>query len=524
MPPQLRKSAEGERKKETAMKSSHLYIPRWIAAVVVAVALIGGGILAIGLRDWSGHEVFGAPNLELTLARSATPVPLGNFSNGFASVLKPALPAVVNIHTSKIVKSKPSQMMPFFNDPMFRQFFGDQGFGQGQPEQPQNEREQSLGSGVIVTSDGTIVTNNHVVEGASDIEVDLADKREFKAKLIGTDAKTDVAVLKIDASNLPTLAIGDSSKLQVGDVIFAIGDPFGIGETATMGIVSATGRGGLGIEGYEDFIQTDAAINPGNSGGAMIDLHGDLIGINTAILSGGGGGNQGVGFAIPINMARSVMDQIVGHGKVVRGYLGLYPQDVTPSLARQFGLNKPGGALVSGLKPDAPAAKAGLRDGDVILELNGQPVESANDLRLRVSQSAPGTTVKLAVSRDGKVQDVNVTLGELPGDKLAEDNSGPSENSGGLEGVNVEELTPDTLQQLQLPSATRGVVVTNVDPSSSAAAAGLDRGDVIQEVNHKPVHNIAEYKQAVAAAGKQPVLLLVELQGGVTNYMVIESH
>jgi serine protease Do len=518
------KSAEGEGKKETAMKSSHLHIPRWIAAVVVAVALIGGGILAIGLRDWSGHEVFGAPNLELTLARSAAPVPLGNFSNGFASVLKPALPAVVNIHTSKIVKSKPNQMMPFFNDPMFRQFFGDQGSGQGQQEQPQNEREQSLGSGVIVTSDGTIVTNNHVVEGASDIEVDLADKREFKAKLIGTDAKTDVAVLKIDASNLPTLAIGDSSKLQVGDVIFAIGDPFGIGETATMGIVSATGRGGLGIEGYEDFIQTDAAINPGNSGGAMIDLHGDLIGINTAILSGGGGGNQGVGFAIPINMARSVMDQIVGHGKVVRGYLGLYPQDVTPALARQFGLNKPGGALVSGLKPDAPAAKAGLRDGDVILELNGQTVESANDLRLRVSQSAPGTTVKLAVSRDGKVQDVNVTLGELPPDKLAEDNSGPSENSGGLEGVNVEELTPDTLQQLQLPSGTRGVVVTTVDPSSAAAAAGLDRGDVIQEVNHKPVHNIAEYKQAVAAAGKQPVLLLVNLQGGVTQYMVIESH
>jgi serine protease Do len=518
------KSAVGEGKKETAMKSRHLYIPRWIAAVVVAVALIGGGVLAIGLREWSGHEVFGAPNLELTLARSATPVPLGNFSNGFASVLKPALPAVVNIHTSKIVKSKPNQMMPFFNDPMFRQFFGDQGLGQGQQEQPQNEREQSLGSGVIVTSDGTIVTNNHVVEGASDIEVDLADKREFKAKLIGTDAKTDVAVLKIDASNLPTLAIGDSSRLQVGDVIFAIGDPFGIGETATMGIVSATGRGGLGIEGYEDFIQTDAAINPGNSGGAMIDLHGDLIGINTAILSGGGGGNQGVGFAIPINMARSVMDQIVGHGKVVRGYLGLYPQDVTPPLARQFGLNKPGGALVSGLKPDAPAAKAGLRDGDVILELNGQPVESANDLRLRVSQSAPGTTVKLAVSRDGKVQDVNVTLGELPPDKLAEDNSGPSENSGGLEGVNVEELTPDTLQQLQLPSGTRGVVVTNVDASSAAAAAGLDRGDVIEEVNHKPVHNITEYKQAVAAAGKQPVLLLVNLQGGVTQYMVIESH
>src|SRR6202167_3859058 len=497
------------------MKSSYLHVPRWIATAVVLVALIGGGVLALGFRNWSGHEVFGAPNLALTLARSSTPVPLGSFDNGVASVLKPALPAVVNIQTSKVVKSKSSQMMPFFNDPMFRQFFGDQG-GQGQSE-PQTEREHSLGSGVIVTSDGTIVTNNHVIEGATDIKVDLADKREFQAKLIGTDPKTDIAVLKIEATGLPTLAIGDSSKLQVGDVIFAIGDPFGVGETATMGIISATQRGGLGIENYEDFIQTDAPINPGNSGGAMIDLHGDLIGINTAILSGGGGGNQGVGFAIPINMARSVMDQIVGHGKVVRGYLGLFPQDVTPALARQFGLNRPGGALVSGLKPDAPAAPDRLKKGDVILELNGQPVESANDLQLRVSQSAPGTAVKLAYSRDGKVEHDNVTLGELPPDKLAEDNSGPSENSGGLEGVNVEELTPDTLQQLQLPSGTRGVVVTNVDPSSAAAAAGLDRGDVIQEVNHKPVHNIAEYKQAVAAAGKQPVLLLVNLQGGVTN-------
>ena len=502
------------------MKSSILHIPRWLMALVVAVALIGGGVLALELKDWSGHEVLGAQNLELRMARRVEPISLGNFSNGFASVLKPALPAVVNIHTSKIVKSR-GQQMPFFNDPMFRQFFGDQGFGQG--ERPQTEREQSLGSGVIITTDGTIVTNNHVIDGATDIKVDLADKREFQAKLIGRDDKTDIAVLKIDATNLPTLAIGDSSKLQVGDVIFAIGDPFGIGETATMGIVSATGRGGLGIEGYEDFIQTDAAINPGNSGGAMIDLHGDLIGINTAILSGGSGGNQGVGFAIPINMARSVMDQIVGHGKVVRGYLGLYPQDVTPALAKQFGLSKPGGALVSGLKPDAPAAKAGLRDGDVILTLNGQAVESANDLRLRVSQTAPGTTVKLQISRDGKTQDVNVTLGELPNDKTAESTPGES-SGGGLEGVDVQELTPDVMQHLQLPAGTRGVVVTSVDPSSAASAAGLDREMVILEVNHKPVHNVAEYKAAVAAAGKQAVLLLVGMPGGATNYMVIESR
>src|SRR5579863_3353327 len=257
------------------MNSSHLHIPRWVATLVVLTAVIAGGILAIGLKNWTGRDVFGAPKLAVTLARDPAPVPLGNFTNGFASVLKPALPAVVNIHSSKVVKSRPQQMMPFFNDPMFRQFFGPQ-FG---PEEPQSEREQSLGSGVIITSDGTIVTNNHVIDGATDIKVDLADKREFQAKLVGRDAKTDIAVLKIEATGLPTLAIGDSSKLQVGDMIFAIGDPFGIGETATMGIVSATGRGGLRIEDYEDFIQTDAPINPGNSGGAMVDLHGYLVGI-----------------------------------------------------------------------------------------------------------------------------------------------------------------------------------------------------------------------------------------------------
>jgi serine protease Do len=502
------------------MNSSHLHIPRWVAIVAVVTAVIVGGVLAVGLRNWTGRDVLGAPNLAVTMARNASPVPLGSFSNGFASVLKPALPAVVNIHTSKVVKSRPMPNMPFFNDPLFRQFFGEPPGGQG-PETPQSEREQSLGSGVIITSDGTIVTNNHVIDGATDIKVDLADKREFAAKLVGTDAKTDIAVLKINATNLPTLALGDSSKLQVGDVIFAIGDPFGVGETATMGIVGATGRGGLGIENYEDFIQTDAAINPGNSGGAMIDLHGDLIGINTAILTGGGGGNQGIGFAIPINMAHSVMDQIVTHGKVVRGYLGLIPQDVTPTLAKQFGLSQPGGALVGDVQPDTPAAKAGLKRGDVILSVNGQPVNSANDLRLRISQTAPGTTVKLGVSRDGKRTDLNVSLGELP-EKVAQEGGGNENGPGGLQGIQVQNLTPDIAQQLQLAAGTKGVVVTAVDPSSPAAG-DLDRGDVIQEVNHKPVSNIEEYRQAIAAAGNQAVLLLVN-RGGGTQYVVIEQH
>jgi len=499
------------------MSSSYLHVPRWLATLVLVTALVGGGVLAVGLRNWSGHEVLGASSsLDLRMARNAEPVPLGNFTNGFASVLGPALPAVVNIHTSKVVKNK-ENAFPFFNDPMFRQFFGDQ-FGGMTP--PREEREHSLGSGVIVTSDGTILTNNHVVDGATDIKVDLNDKREFQAKLIGTDAKTDIAVLKIEAGNLPTLPIGDSARLHVGDVVFAIGEPYGLTSTATMGIVSATGRGGLGIEGYEDFIQTDASINPGNSGGAMIDLHGDLVGINTAILAENGGGNQGIGFAIPINMARSVMDQIVTHGKVVRGYLGLVPQDVTPALAKQFGLTQPNGALVGEVEPGAPASKAGIKRGDVILAVNGQPVASANDLRLRISQTPPGTDIKLQISRDGKTQDVNVALGELP--EKAEQ-SGEEQNGGsGLEGVDVQPLTADLSQQLQLPAGTHGVVVTSVDPASPAAS-NLQRGDVIEEVNHKPVNSIEEFRQAVSAAGKGSVLLLVFSQG-VTRYVVIESQ
>src|SRR5215470_11679903 len=256
-------------------------ITRWAALVALLTALATGGLLALGLRHLSDKPVF-AQKVPVAVAKDLTPIRLGEFSNGFSEVIKPALPAVVNIHSSKVVKSKGTS--PFFNDPFFRQFFGDQ-FGD---VQPRAQREQSLGSGVIVTSDGTILTNNHVIDGAQEIKVDLADKRQLAAKVIGSDPKTDIAVLKINATGLPTLTLGDSSKLNVGDVIFAIGDPFGIGETATMGIVSATGRGGLGIEGYEDFIQTDAAINPGNSGGALIDASGNLVGINTAIVTENG--------------------------------------------------------------------------------------------------------------------------------------------------------------------------------------------------------------------------------------------
>jgi serine protease Do len=505
------RSEKGER-----VMSSQFHVRRWVATVVVLAAIIGGVVLDVGLRHWSGRTVFGAPSLAVNVAHDDNPVLLGTLANGFASVLKPVLPAVVNISTSKVVKNRPEDSM--FNDPFFRQFFGNQG---PQSQQPRSQREHSLGSGVIVTSDGTILTNNHVVDGASDIQVYLSDNRQFAAKLVGTDPKTDVAVIKINATGLPTLPIGDSSKMQVGDLVMAIGDPFGIGKTATAGIVSATGRGGLGIENYEDFIQTDASINPGNSGGALINLHGSLIGINTAILSGQGGGNQGIGFAIPINLARNVMNQLVEHGKVTRGYLGVHIQDVTPSLAKQFGLTQGGGVLISDVAADTPAAKAGLKSGDVITEVNGQPVNAANQLQVQISQMAPGSSVRMKVWRDGKTQDFNVNLGELP--EKAEQAEPGQTSEGALEGVDVQNLTPDIAEQLNLPNGTKGVVVTQVDPSSPAAGAGLDRGMVIQEVNHKPANNISQYKQALSGLNGQSVLLLVN-QGGASRYLVVEPR
>jgi serine protease Do len=502
------------------MDRSELRIRRWVATVVVLAAVAGGALLTVGLRNWSSGSVYGAASLPVTVARDNSPVPLGSLANGFSAVLKPALPAVVNIHTSKIVKPRGNETLPFFNDPFFRQFFGDQ-FGN---MRPQPQRENSLGSGVIITSDGTILTNNHVIDGASDIKVYLSDKRDFPAKLVGTDPQTDIAVLKIDANNLPTLPIGDSSTLRVGDIVLAIGDPFGIGETATMGIVSATGRAGLGIEGYENFIQTDAAINPGNSGGAMIDLHGNLVGVNTAILTGGGGGNEGIGFAIPVNMARDVMNQIVEHGKVVRGYLGLLPQDVSPEIAKQFGLSQPTGVLVGSVDPNTPASKAGLKRGDIILKINGNPVDSANDLRLQTAQTAPGTTLDLTIWRDNHDMDVKVTLVERPKEEAQNTGEGQNNGPGTMQGVQVQDVTPDMTQELGVPSGTRGVVITSIDPASAAAASDLQRGMIIQEINHKPVSDVQQYRQALQSADDRPVLVLVAIpnQNGLTNYIVVE--
>jgi serine protease Do len=479
------------------------------AAIVAMVAVLGIGGLGLAAAE---HALSNNPPASLQLADPNE----GPSRTGFAPVVKKVLPTVVNISSTKVVKTSANDLEGQMPDDILRQFFG--GNMRGMRQMPQEQRERGLGSGVIVSSNGYILTNNHVVDGATDVKVTLADKREFKAHVVGTDPKVDIAVLKIDASDLPAIVIGDSSKIQIGDYALAVGNPFGVGKTVTMGIVSATGRSNLGIEQYEDFIQTDAPINPGNSGGALINDRGELIGINTAIIAHGSEGNQGIGFAVPVNLARTVMDEIVKTGKVTRAYLGILPQDVTPAIAKAFGVKEFTGALVGSVTPDSPAAKAGLKNGDIILELNGKPVTDANELRMNISMMAPGTPVSLKVLRDGADHNMTTTLAELPTETAsAEQNSSDSKSE--LSGISVQNLDPQTAHELKLPASTTGVVVTRINPSSPAADADLQRGDVIQEVNHKPVRNTADFEAAMRNS-KDQALLLVNRQGS-TLYVAV---
>jgi serine protease Do len=438
----------------------------------------------------------------------------GPSRNSYAPVLKSVLPAVVNISSSKVVRARsesPEEMMPFF-----RQFFGgkDDGGGFALP-QPRDHREKSLGSGVIVSPEGYVVTNNHVVDGASDVRVTLSDKREFQGRIVGTDPKTDIAVLKIEASNLLPITIGDSSKAEVGDTVLAIGDPYGVGETVTKGIVSATGRGNLGIEDYEDFIQTDAPINPGNSGGALINDRGELIGINTAIITHGSGGNQGIGFAVPSNLARTVMEEILKNGKVTRAYLGIYPQDVTPAIAKAFGEKDPRGVLVGDVSPNSPAQAAGLQRGDIILEVNGKPMTDSNQLRMTISMMQPGSEAQLKVAHDGSQRELTIKLHELPTEQAENNNQTGDQQA--LAGIEVANLTPDMAKQLDLPPTTTGVVVKRVNPSSPLADSGLREGDVVQEVNHQPVKNVSDFYNAMHKDATNPLLLVN--RGGRTLFI-----
>lgn len=497
---------------------------------IFAYVLLAAGLgAAVGAHSWAAR-----PPIQAVSAATYAPITL---ETGFAPVVNRALPAVVNISSSKTTKT--SEAIPSEMDPLFRQFFGQQFFGgddndggSQMPGQrrggnrfnmPRSRTEHSLGSGVIVRSDGYLLTNNHVIDGANEVTVTLDDKREFKAKVVGTDPKTDIAVLKIDATNLPTLPLADSSKSHVGDIVLAMGNPFGLGQTVTMGIISAEGRNNLGIEDYEDFIQTDAPINPGNSGGALINVRGELVGINTAILANNGG-NQGVGFAVPMNLAHSVMTQVMEHGKVVRGYLGVVPENITPALASAFNLKgSQNGVLIGDVTADAPAGKAGIKRGDVITEVNGEKIDTANQLRMRISLMPPGSEANLKVLHDGSEKTVAVKLGELPGTSARV--TGHGEEGGtksALEGVTVEPLDAQTAQELKLPENTHGVVATDVAEDSAAYNAGLRQGDVIQEVNRKPVTSVDQFESAMKNVSGGSTLLLVN-RNGFTQYIAIQK-
>jgi Do/DeqQ family serine protease len=409
-----------------------------------------------------------------------------------------------------------SQQLP--DDPLFRQFFGERF---GQREIP-SQREGALGSGVIVRPDGYILTNNHVVDGAEQVTVELTDGRSLKAKVVGTDGATDLAVLKIDGKNFQTLALGDSDAVRVGDIVLAIGNPLGVGQTVTMGIVSAKGRATPEAgDGYEDFIQTDAPINHGNSGGALVSTRGELIGINSQILSPTPtGGNIGIGFAIPANMARNVMTQLIEHGTVRRGMIGVTIQPVTADIARSLGLSEVRGALVNSVNAGGPAEKAGIRQGDILTAVNGQAIKDSNSLRNEVAQMAPGTETKVTLLRDGKEETVSVTLAELKRQAPREgEGRGGSDNDGTGYGMSVEPLTPDTANQLGV-KARAGVVVTDVQPDGRAAEAGLRSGDVIAQVDGKAVANGDALRSALSS-GDRPALLLVH-RGATTFFLTLE--
>jgi len=489
-----------------------------VTALVAAIAIGGGGLM------WSqfaqAKDTTKAPPVKLQVTEKPVTRQLGVTS--FAPVVKKVSPSVAKVYVTATVKNA-SQQLPdeFANNPFFRRFFGDEfgpQFGRNMPQ----PKQHGLGSGVIVTKDGYLLTNNHVVDNADEVKVALSDGREFTAKVIGKDPKSDIAVIKIDAKDLPAIDIADSDNIEVGEVVLAIGNPFGVGETVTTGIVSAKGRGSLGLD-YEDMIQTDAAINPGNSGGPLVDADGRLIGINTAILSHSGG-NQGIGFAVPSNIARSVMESLVKEGRVVRGFMGVNIQDITPALAKEFDVKESKGALVSGVSPKSPAEKAGLQNGDVITEFNGKAVSDSRHLKLQVAQTTPGTTVPVKIVRDGKTKTVDVTLKELPGTELASNkNSNDAENSeDALHGVGVSDLDAQAKQQFKLPADVKGAVVTQVDPNSAAYEAGLREGDVIQEINRKPVKSAEDAVKLTENPKDKRTLLRVWSKGG-SHYVVVDE-
>jgi len=430
-----------------------------------------------------------------------------------ADIAERSTPSVVNVASRRMVKQEQQQ------DPFFRHFFGP--FG---PE-PQERQQRGLGSGVVYSSDGLVLTNNHVIEGADEITVTTADGIDYDAEVAGTDEKSDVAVLRLKGTvkDLVPIVVGDSSKLRVGDVVLAIGNPFGLSQTVTMGIVSAKGRSETGIDvDYADFIQTDAAINPGNSGGALVNMAGELVGINTAIFSRTGG-YQGIGFAIPSSMAKEIAQSLLEHGKVVRGWLGIGIQDVDPEIASAMGLPNHDGVLVSDVDPGSPAEKGGLQRGDVVLTVAGKKTNSSTQLRNLVAATGANKKVEVAILRNGKPQTLSIVLGELKTDSASAKPGAAEPHEQTLEGLSLEGLDAKLRQRLNLPgSIKQGVVVTGVAPGSNAAEHGIAPGDVIVEVNRKPVNTVPEFLTAFKQSTGKGALLLV-YRDGRTRYLVLSK-
>ncbi len=478
--------------------------------LMLALALASGGFLA-GVLDGGEPPVAGAT--------AAPPA----FLHGFSDIVKRVTPAVVNIQVSGDVARRggrrPLPPGPFGGPP------GEEPPGGEPPIPPPPGRpEQSAGSGVIIDPTGYIVTNNHVVENATQITVTLSDSREFPAKVVGADPKTDLAVIKVEATDLPAVKWGEYDKLHVGDLVLAIGSPFGLSSTVTMGIISALGRGNVGIADYEDFIQTDAAINPGNSGGALVNMSGDLIGINTAIFSRTGG-SEGIGFAIPSSIALDIVDSLVKTGKVVRGWMGVAIQEVTPALAKSFKLpESQKGVLISDVNEAGPSFAAGLKRGDVIVEFDNKPVNSVSQLRNIVARAKVGRETSIKVIREGKAQSFMIAIAERPSDEVLarrepaptppgqEQAPAPPDNV--LAGLQVQALDVSVMSQFNIPASTTGVVVSKVESGSAVEAAGLQPGDVVQEINHEPVKSPDDYQRATSKIKKDEMaVLLLSRQG-----------
>ena len=488
-------------------------------SALAAVTLLGAAVWAADKT-----ETRSAPKFQLDakpLNRDATE------RVSYSSVVKKTAPSVVYVFSSKKVRAQNSNN-PFFDDPTFRRYFGipDDDSGSGSNNRgrtrPQEQTQTGLGSGIIVTSDGYILTNNHVIDGADEVKIAFGDPRkEFKATVVGRDAKADVAVVKIDATGLTAATLGDSDQVEIGDVVLAIGNPFGVGQSVSRGIVSALSRGGLGIETYEDFIQTDAAINPGNSGGALFDTDGRVVGINTAILSRTGGFN-GIGFAIPINQARGLAEQLITKGKVERAFLGVMAQTLDQDISEMLKVTR--GALVNEVNAGSPAEKAGLKNGDVITKIDSTEIKDSRHLQLMITRLTPGAEIKLTYVRDHKTETTTAKLGALTDKLLASDDrtiGGKSE--GVLDDVSIGELTAELRQELNVPKRVEGVVVTGVQPGGTAARAGLREGDVIVSLDRKTATTVEDAVKLSEQIKGPKVLVQFWRRGAGTRTVVIDE-